>query len=216
MNKPLLALLCFTALLPFAAGAQPDEVQTTTTDTATADQRIAVAVKAGAALPSLFSALDTTWGLEVEAGVLLLDGQLELDAVLGYARPPTSFAADDPRLEGGNFTWRLDQDVLTVGAVGRYRFLPAAGPWNAYAAAGPRVYFLRSRVTGESGGADLGENVQTGTELGLSVAGGAELRLGPGAALAELELGFGRLRGLVTGQSAASALGLLVGYRFRF
>jgi hypothetical protein len=92
----------------------------------------------------------------------------------------------------------------------------ATGVQNVYGAGGPRLYLLRTRVQGSSAGAEFGENTQTATELGLALALGGELALGPGRLLAELDLGAGPLRGLITGDAAASALGLVVGYRLLF
>jgi len=46
--------------------------------------------------------------------------------------------------------------------------------------------------------------------------GGGEYLLGPGALLLEVAMGVGSLSGLITGESSASALSVLVGYRLRF
>ena len=183
---------------------------------ASADERVTAAVKLGGAFPSLFSGLDTTIQTEVEAGVLLLDGRLDVSLTLGYARPPASHSADDPRLAGESFQWSMQQDILVVGAMGRYRLLEPTSPFNVYGALGPRLYLLRTTVNGTSGEAQLGENRQYDTQAGLALATGAELRLGPGAALAELHFGAGPLRGLVTGDVSAGAVGLLLGYRMSF
>ncbi|MFW6368957.1 MAG: outer membrane beta-barrel protein [Myxococcota bacterium] len=181
-----------------------------------AEEMVTAAVKVGGAFPSLFSGLDTTFQTEVEAGMLLLESRLDVSLTLGYARPPATHSADDPRMAEGSFEWSMQQDILVLGVLGRYRFLPSGSFFNAYGALGPRLYMLRTTANGTSGGAELGENRQYDTQAGLAVAVGTELALGPGLALAELHLGAGSLRGLVTGDVTASAPGLLVGYRMSF
>lgn len=207
-----LAGLCL--LLGSAAFAQ-DVSTETGREAEAASKSFAIALKTGVAVPSLFSSLGTTPGVELEVGVLLFGGRLELDAVAGYARPPATHSADDARLGGGSYQWELTQEILALGLNARFRFLPAASAFNAYAAAGPRMFLLRTTVNGGSGEATFGQNSQTGSELGFAGALGAELALGPGAVLAELELGVGPLQGLVTGPTSASSLGVLVGYRLK-
>lgn len=183
---------------------------------ARADENLTAAVKLGGAFPTLFSELETTGQAEVEAGLLLLDGRMDVSLTAGYARPPASHAADDPRLEGEGFEWSMQQDILVVGVLGRYRLLDPSSPFNVYGALGPRIYMLRTTVNGTSGGEEFGENRQYDTQAGLALAAGAEIQLGPGSGLAELHLGAGPLRGLVTGEVSAAAPGLLVGYRLSF
>jgi hypothetical protein len=103
-----------------------------------------------------------------------------------------------------------------IGVVARYRFLPMDKPYNAYAGAGPRLLLMRTTVNGTSGDGSLGENTQTETRFGAVLVAGGEYRLGPGDLLIELAMGIGSIDGLITGQSSASALSVLLGYRLRF
>jgi hypothetical protein len=176
---------------------------------------LTVALKAGGGLP-MFSGLSTTVQTEGEVGIYLLGGRMDLSLTVGYARPPASHATDDPRFEGGSYSWSMQQDILAVGLLGRYRFMEPGSAFNAYGALGPRMYMLRTTVNGTSGEAALGENRQYDTQAGLATALGAELSIGPGALLAELHFGAGPLQGLVTGDVSASSLGLMAGYRLSF
>ena len=183
---------------------------------ARADEAFTTAIKLGGAFPSVFSGLETTVQTELEAGALLVGGRMDISLTLGYARPPASHSAGDARLAGESFQWSMQQDILVLGVLGRYRLLDGGSPLNFYGAIGPRLYMLRTTVDGTSGDAALGENRQYDTQAGVALAAGAELSLGPGSALAELHFGASPLRGLVTGDVSANAPGLLLGYRLSF
>jgi hypothetical protein len=173
-------------------------------------------LKLGGALHSVFSGLDPAAQVELEGGVSLLENRLDVALQVSWDRSAASGGAEDDRFDAGAVKWELDQDFLMIGLVARYRFLPMDKPYNAYAGAGPRVLLMRTVVNGTSGGEDLGENEQTETRFGAVLVAGGEYRLGPGDLLLELALGIGSLDGLITGQSSASALGVLLGYRLRF
>lgn len=200
-------LLAALALAPASAAAAPRPP---------GGPNLALALKVGAGYHGLFSGLDATAQAELEAGFLAFGGRLEVGVTLAYARPPASDSGDDPRFASGAFSWDIAQDVFAAGILARYRFLPVPSRWNVYAAAGPRLHFLRSVADGEAAGAGFGENEQTSTELGLALHAGTELRLGPGLALAELALGAGPIDGLITGDASTAGLGVLLGYRVMF
>ena len=173
-------------------------------------------LKLGGALHSVFSELGPAAQVELEGGVTLLGGRLDVALTGAWDRAAASGDQDDGRFDAGSVSWELDQDFLMIGLVARYRFLPPAKPFNAYAGAGPRLLLLQTVVNGTAGGEDLGENRQTETRFGAVLVGGGEYVLGPGAVLLEVSLGLGCLSGLITGESSASALSVLVGYRLRF
>jgi hypothetical protein len=206
MNPRILLVAVLLLQLPLPTGAAD----------APSAPRVGAALKAGGAWHGLFSELEAGALAELEVGGLLLDGRLELDVTLAYARPLADASGEDGRLGAGEFSWSLTQEVLAVGLLARWRFLPAASRWNVYAAAGPRAHLLRTRVDGEADGETFGENEQTSTEVGLSARLGAELRLGPGLALAELDYDTGPIDGLITGDSSTTGVGLLLGYRMLF
>jgi len=175
-----------------------------------------VAIKLGGAFPGLFSELDSSGQVLLEAGAFFLDGRADADLVFGYAQPTATSDGTDARLGDGAYAWDLKHDLVTVGIVGRYRFSPWSGPVQLYAHLSPRLYLMKTTVNGESGGSKLGENIQYDREFGVEVGGGAEWAVGPGAALAELNLNLGGLEGQITGDVPSSAGGLLVGYRLNF
>jgi hypothetical protein len=173
-------------------------------------------LKLGGALHSVFSELGPAAQVELEGGATLLGGRLDVALSVSWDRSAASGSATDDRFDGGAVKWELDQDFLMFGLVARYRFLPPGKRINAYAGAGPRLLLLRTTVDGTSGSDALGENRQTETRFGAVLVGGGEYLLGPGALLLEVAMGVGSLSGLITGESSASALSVLVGYRLRF
>lgn len=207
MRKKIIPLffVCFLAW-PAAAAAQED-----------APKFVSFAgLKLGGALHSVFSELGPAAQVELEGGATLLGGRLDVALSVSWDRSAASGSATDDRFDEGAVKWELDQDFLMIGLVARYRFLPPRGAYNAYAGAGPRLLLLRTTVNGDSGGAALGENQQTETRFGAVLVGGGEYVLGPGAVLLEVAMGVGSLSGLITGESSASALSVLLGYRLRF
>ena len=207
MYKIIFPLLvgCFL-LWPFAAAAQ---------ENAPAFSPFA-GIKLGGALHSVFSELGPAAQVELEGGVTLLGGRLDVALTGAWDRATASGGGDDARFDAGSVSWELDQDFLMIGLIARYRFLPPTQAYNAYAGAGPRLLLMQTTVNGDAGGADLGENRQTETRFGAVLVGGGEYVLGPGAVLLEVAMGVGSLSGLITGESSASALSLLLGYRLRF
>ena len=178
---------------------------------------IAAAPKIGATFHTIFNELKPMILMELEGGVLLLDRHLEIDLALSWARPKSTLSKDDPRLADGSYEWEIKQDFLSLGLIGRYRFLDSSYWFGPYAALGPRILMLRTKARGESdSGNSLGTNEQSETRFGFSVAVGGELYIGPGAALIEAGFTFGNLDGYITGDTSSAALEVLMGYRFMF
>lgn len=177
---------------------------------------VAIAAKVGMTFHTIFNELSPFVILELEGGVLLLKRRLEIDLTLGWARPPVTYSGDDPRLTGQDFDWEIKQDFFTTGLMLRGRFLPTEKRFNIYAAAGPRLFFMRSVTNGSMDGNDFGENRQYETRFGGAAAIGAEFNIGPGAILFEPLMTFGNLEGFITGDQNSAALDLYLGYRFMF
>jgi hypothetical protein len=72
---------------------------------------------------------------------------------------------------------------------------------------------MRTTVNGEADGHAFGENEETGSAFGVFGALGAELFLGPGAALIELSMTWAQIDGYVLRDTSAGSLALAVGYR---
>jgi hypothetical protein len=82
-----------------------------------------------------------------------------------------------------------------------------------YAAVGPRLYLMRTKISGKAGGESFGSNQETDTRIGVFGALGAELHVGPGAVLLEASLAWAKLDGYVLRNTSAGALGVALGYR---
>ena len=208
MNRPTFAAIM---LLPLSAAAAPSHAESNGPPPS-----FTAAAKFGGAFPGIFSGLEAAPQVQLEAGALVLDGRVDADLVFGYQQPPASGGGEDPRLSAGDYSWTIDQQIISVGLLGRYRFTPVDLPLRWYALLSPKAYLMQTTTTGESGGESLGENRQYDAELAVEVGVGAELDAGPGAALAELDLTFGGLVGKITGDVPSSSAGLLLGYRIGF
>ena len=88
------------------------------------------------------------------------------------------------------------------------------GKLTPYAGIGPRIYLLKSKISGSAGQSPIGETTEQSTKIGFGVPLGVEYELGPGGLLAEVLLQYGGLDHQITGDSNTGALSLSVGYRF--
>jgi len=183
---------------------------------------LVLGLKAGAGIGAPFNELGATFVGEVELGYALslpepIGRSLELFTAGAYLAPSSEGAsgAPDPRLpDDGTFRYEVTQQavVLTLGA--RYRLSLADDTIAPYAAVGGRMYLMRTEIEGEAAGQSLGKTEESASAIGLHVAGGVDFKLGPGAVLAEAQLGYAGLDGYVMRDTNFGALALLVGYRF--
>lgn len=174
--------------------------------------RADVGLRAGVVLPQLGSKLGTAPGFVLDGGVVVWR-TLAVTAALGYSQPPVEHEVMDPRVSGGSYTSSSTQRELTLLFGGRYRFKPPGSSWNAYAGAGMKLYFLKTIANGSAGGQGFLENTEQSTRFGGAAFGGGELRVGPGAACLELELGGSSLPHAITGDVQTTAASLTVGFR---
>jgi hypothetical protein len=72
---------------------------------------------------------------------------------------------------------------------------------------------MRTTANGAAGGQPFGENTETASSFGVFGALGAELFLGPGAALVELSMTWAKIDGYMLRDTSAGSLALAVGYR---
>lgn len=173
--------------------------------------RVNLSLGAGVVFPQLQSELGTTVGVQVGVGYRVVAGLVPFVSA-GYAQPSVETEQADPRLPGDYMTDTVQKE-LTLSAGAFWRFLPADAAFNAYAGLAARIWLLETRTNGMSGGSEFLENEETSTRLGGAILGGGELRLGPGAAMVELDIGGSDLPHLVTGDVATTAVSVLVGYR---
>jgi opacity protein-like surface antigen len=152
----------------------------------------------------------------VELGYVFpwLNGSFAAALDVDFAAPKHSGSkSGDPRLPDGTYDWHLTEQELSFMPVVMYR-VTSLGAFTPYIGVGPRFYFLRSTVKGSSGGMAIAETTEQSGKVGFGVPAGAELSLGPGAALAELLFEYGSLDHSATGPSNTGGLNLLLGYRF--
>lgn len=189
------------------------------------DLHASVAPHVGVLVPQLFSDLGSfpVVGLELgyilpfDVGSMLRPLQLNFDTM--FTAPTASGSEFAPAFgeDGENFDWQLRERVLIFELSGLWRFLPPGEGFSAYAQAGPRLYLMESVMNATSAsGADLGENRETKTQVGLMIGGGAEYTLGPGAIFGALEFGWSDMKQRITGDSNTGALVVDLGYRFMF
>ena len=184
------------------------------------DVGMLVGVKLGGGFSQPFSDLGSSFVSELELGYVIpkLDRALAVTLSGQYSAPTAIATIDgDARLTDESFRYnvKLHQFIITLGA--QYRIpvgLEVAGfGLVPYAHAGARAYLTRTDIRGHAAGAGFGENEETSTDYGFLLGGGAELFAGPGAAFAELQLGFASVDNYVLQDTNAGAMNLAVGYR---
>lgn len=151
----------------------------------------------------------------VEVGYVLpwLDRGLAGLVDVSYTAPTASGEQADPRVPGGKYTWQLTQHELVIQPTILYRYT-GLGRVVPFIGIGPRIYLMKSVVTGKAGDAVIGETDEPSTQIGGAVPLGVEFQLGPGALLAELLFEIGTLDHSITGQSHTGGGTLNLGYRF--
>jgi hypothetical protein len=152
----------------------------------------------------------------VEAGVVFpwLRRGISLGLHVDYAQPTSDGTqAGDPRVAGGSYTWNLTQQYLTFMPVVMYRHT-GFGRVVPFAGVGPRIYLMRSTVSGAVGSVGIPETTEQSTALGVGVPFGVELKVGPGGVLGEVLAQWGPFEHAATGPTHTGALSLSVGYRF--
>lgn len=172
-----------------------------------------ISLKAGGHFPQVANALSTSFEGVLKVGYAPFGSrQLQLFADLGYSQPSQEVTDSNPGLVSGeDYSSTLTvQDLATTIGVSWF-FAEPRMQLVPYAGAGVRAHFLRSPVTGGNG-QEFGENVETETQLGGAVFGGAALRLGPGMVLGELSFSWAPVSQRVTGEANIGALSALVGY----
>jgi outer membrane protein with beta-barrel domain len=188
------------------AHAQPADQPASTTG-------VLVAGKVGGIVP--FDGLSPFVALGVEVGYALpSDRRLAIVFDVDYTQPTKTGSETDPRVTGGMYTWKLTEQELGLMPVIEYRFLGMT-PVAPYVGIGPRLLLARSTVQSDTTPVIM-ETHEQSTRIGVGVPVGAELSLGPGAAIGELLFQFGTLNHTATGDANTAAASLSVGYRMTF
>jgi len=200
---------------PAPAASAQAEVKPATTDDRLG---IEVAPKVGGQVP--LSKLGTTWGADLELGYLtplqLPERQLAVVLDVGYTQPVHTHTVADPRVGGGQYDFTLTQHELNLFLGPKYFILPTTSLVLPFVAVGVKLQLLRSDVVGSAGGAALGANGETSTQVGGALRGGAGYLLGPGHLFGELEVAYAGVDEAVTGKANVADVGLQVGYLLLF
>jgi hypothetical protein len=176
---------------------------------------VVLGAKVGGGFSQPFGDLGSSFLTELELGYTLPVARRSLEIFVsgGYTQPTAEGKGlSDARLPGpASYTLTQQEGMLGLG--GRYRLNLGLDWLRPYIAAGPRVYFARTKISGKAGGEPFGENQENTTKLGAFGTLGAELYLGPGALLVEASLAWAKLDGYVLRNTSMGALGLSIGYR---
>jgi hypothetical protein len=204
-----------------AAGFNLDEGVSSTADSADAHDdtaAILAAGKVGAIAP--FNGLGPFVNFGIEVGYVFggtnrsLGALLDVTYTVPHADGTQSEDFDPPRVEGGEYEWKLTQKELVLQPTFLYRFTNLAlGNVTPYVGLGPRIYFIETIAEGSAGGEQFGESSEQSTRWGVGLPLGAELSLGPGGLLAELLLQWGPMDHRITGDTHLGSATLFLGYR---
>jgi hypothetical protein len=180
-----------------------------------ANTGLTLGLKLGAGFSQPFGDLGTGFLSELEVGYALPVAKRSFALFVSgaYTQPGADGAnLKDERLPGpASYELSQQELLLTLGVT--YRLHLPTKLVRPYASIGPRLFLMRTKVSGSAGGKAFGENEETATDLGLFGALGAELHFGPGAVLFELSMTWAHVDGYVLRDTSAGALGMAVGYR---
>lgn len=177
---------------------------------------LTLGLKLGAGFSQPFGDLGTGFLTELEVGYSLPVAKRAFTAFLsGAYMQPGAEGKDlkDARLPGPA-SWELTQQelLLTLGVT--YRLHLPTKLVRPYGSLGPRLFLMRTKAKGSASGEAFGENEETATDFGLFGALGAELFVGPGAALFEVSMTWAKIDGYMLRDTSAGALAVALGYRF--
>lgn len=176
---------------------------------------VTLGLKLGGGFSQPFGDLGTAFLTELEAGYRMPFAERALAVFLAgaYTQPGAEGKnIADARLPGAA-SYQISQQelLLTLGLT--YRLQLPSKLIRPYGTLGPRLFLMRTLTSGSAGGKAFGDNDETATRVGIFGALGAELCLGPGAALIELSMTWARVNGYVLRDTSAGSLGIGIGYR---
>ncbi len=214
-HKVFMVIMALSILPLFAGGVAAQESGPSYERGGMLGAGIVAGAKVGGGFSQPFGDLGSSFLTELEVGYVLpaLEHSLQLFLSGGYTQPKAEGKGiDDPRLPGpASYTLTQQQAMVTLGVL--YRLHLSSDLIRPYAALGPRLYMLRTKISGKAGSSSFGDNEETATKIGAFGALGAELHFGPGAVLCEVSLAWVKLDGYVLRDTSAGALGLALGYR---
>ena len=211
MKRTLLTIA--TLLVATSASAADEPGPTAKRDRPGAGEKgVFITGKVGGIIP--FGGLNPNAIAGIDLGYAL-DNGLAFGVAGDFSVPKKTGSEDDPRVTGGKYTWHLTQQILQVMPFIMYR-IKSLGTLVPYVGVGPRFSFLQSYVRSNEGTPSFKETREQSTKVGVGIPIGVELKLGPGAGIAELLLQYGGLNHSATGDSNTGAASLSLGYRVMF
>ena len=178
----------------------------------TATWMLAFAPRVGIAIPTSDLGPFVLAALEIDYFLPFLDNQLLITLDFAYTRPSFEDEVDDSRING-TYPFELSVDMFKVSLGAAYRIFDADALIVPYVGLALAVHMLK---TTENSPLLQDEQSEQSTAVGVDVAVGADLKLGPGLLLAELRWLYAGLQHDLTGSSNSGYVGILLGYRIGF
>jgi hypothetical protein len=169
---------------------------------------VLLGAKVGGILPFSGLGANVTGGIEVGYAF----GPFAVALAADYQAPKSHDTASDPRLTTTSYSWHITEQELDLMPLFLYR-LQSLGAVVPFVGIGPRIYLLKSTVRSNDQTPAMSETTEKSTKLGFGIPLGIELKLGPGAALAELLFQYGKIDHTATGDSNVGSASLSLGYR---
>jgi hypothetical protein len=118
----------------------------------------------------------------------------------------------DARLPGDlSYDLAQQQFVLTLGAL--YRVPLSSELVRPYVGLGGRLYMTSTEIDGFGGGEPFGTYTEQGTDWGFYGCLGADVFVGPGSILVELQTGYAPVDRFVLQETSTGMLNVALGYR---
>lgn len=173
---------------------------------------IGVAPRVGLTIPTSKLGAFVIAGLSADYYLPVLNTQLSIGLDLAWSRPGYTGKINDARV-GGAHDYDITVNQLKIALDIIYRILPHAETLNFYGGIGGGALLMRAK---EDAPFIAGKQKQQSTAFTFELLVGADYRIGPGLAFAELRYAYAPLGYELTGDSNAGHVDVFAGYRLTF
>lgn len=203
-----------------ALAATPVSAQESTVESGTVYERgglvgtgIVIGAKAAVGFGQVYDTSGTGWLGELELGWVTPYRPIQIFATGSYVSTGREGTGEpDARLPGEmSYDFTQQQFVLTLGAL--YRLPLSTDLIRPYAALGGRIYLTSTEIDGEAASEPFGTYTEEGTNYGIYGALGADIFVGPGSILFEIQTGWAPVDRFVLQDTSTGALNIALGYR---